>query len=85
MPPIEQFRDEPCLNCGGTYKPAPLPTDAQRKAAADRHNPTPLPLHYDTAPQSVVDELGQLWVCDGCGSGMRGLRARKALDANKGN
>ena len=71
--PIVQHLDEPCLNCGGTYKPAPQPTAEQRARAADRTEPVPLPPHYDTAPQHVVDELGPLYVCDHCGSGMRGL------------
>ena len=73
MKTVTQHLDEPCHNCGGTYHPAPQPTDEQRALAADRTEPVPLPPHYDTAPVHVVLELGPLYVCDGCGSGMRGL------------
>lgn len=67
--PIILHPGDPCPSCGGALVKAPQPTADQRKAAentkdADRW--IPLPPHYDTAPQAVVDELGPLYRCERC-------------------
>lgn len=62
---------EPCPACGGDLKPAPVPTAAQRHAAADHENPVPLPAHFDTATEEFRAEHGALSRCVGCGYASR--------------
>ena len=57
---------DPCPQCGSELKAALVPSDAQRKAAADRDNPSPVPPHYDTAAKDFVAEHGALYRCVGC-------------------
>lgn len=61
---------DPCPGCGGSFRKCPQPTPAMRKVAentTDANRWVPIPPHYDTAPLEVVEELGELWKCTGCG------------------
>lgn len=55
-----------CPACNGDLKPVPAPSDAQRAAAANRDNPTPLPPTVDHATPEQIAELGDLHRC-ACG------------------
>lgn len=72
---------DPCPGCGGELHHAPQPTEAERRKAADRENPQPLPPHYDTAPADVVEERGELYSCAKCGPQVR----YKAPEADRGD
>jgi hypothetical protein len=58
---------DPCPNCTGELKPAPVPTDEQARRLADRENPIVLDRSYDTAPAAVREALGALHRCGTCG------------------
>jgi len=59
---------DPCPGCGGQLRKCPQPTPAMRKQAdSTQLTYVPIPPHYDTAPIEVVQELGELWKCPGCG------------------
>jgi hypothetical protein len=55
-----------CPACSGDLKPVPLPSEAQRAAAANKDNPVPLPPTVDHADPAQIEELGNLHRC-GCG------------------
>jgi hypothetical protein len=58
---------DPCPNCQGELRPAPVPTDAQRARAADRENPIVLDRRFDSATPAQRDDLGALYRCAECG------------------
>jgi hypothetical protein len=58
---------DPCPACSGDLKPIPPPTDAQRAAAANRDNPTPVPPTVDSAEAPFIAEHGDLHRCSSCG------------------
>ncbi len=65
---IELKSGDPCPNCGTGLRVVKLPSDEQRaaaKRAGDEH--VPIPYYLDTAPQTVVDDIGRLHKCDVCG------------------
>lgn len=66
---------DPCPACSGDLHPVPQPSDAQRAAAANRDNPTPLPPTVDHADPLQVAELGDLHRCGTCGYASRVPRA----------
>jgi hypothetical protein len=72
---------DPCPGCGGELRQMRKPTDAERRHAADRDNPLPLPRDCDTAPQEVVDDHGDLFQCATCGPQ---IRYKAPADANAG-
>jgi len=84
MKTIDLHETDACPACNGSFVKCPQPTAEMRTAAASRDDGTyrPIPPNYDTAPQSVVDELGELWKCDGCGMPLRVIPAdTSAADA----
>jgi hypothetical protein len=86
MSTIELKPGDPCPGCGGTLRKAQQPTAAERKraeATTEVSEWVPLPPHYDTAPQHVVDALGELWKCPDCGFPHR-FPAEPAAPAKKG-
>ncbi len=60
-------RGDACPNCGNTFHDAPVPTEAQRAAAANRDDPVALPPYYDTASVEFRAEHGALARCLVCG------------------
>jgi hypothetical protein len=56
-----------CPQCGGTLKPARVPTDAEFAHASDRENPVALPGNSDSASPEQRKELGALHRCMTCG------------------
>jgi hypothetical protein len=60
-----------CPACSGELAPVSKPTDAQRAAANNRDNPTPLPPTVDSATPEQIAELGDLHRCRGCGYSAR--------------
>ena len=72
MPKAVQLKKgDACPSCGGAFKEAPVPTDAQRDAAADKENPVPFPPHFDSASKVQRAELGALSRCTSCGYAAR--------------
>lgn len=69
--PILLTRGDACPNCGGPFRDAPVPTDAQRAAAAHHDDPAFLPPHYDTASVAFRLEHGALARCGVCGYATR--------------
>lgn len=65
--PIELKAGDPCPNCQGELKPAPVPTDEQAAKARDRENPIVLARQFDTATAEQRAELGALHRCATCG------------------
>lgn len=63
---IELARGDACPNDGGTLVRVQVPTAEQRRLAADRENPTPIPAHYDTASDTQRQQLGELFRCERC-------------------
>lgn len=59
-------RGDPCPACGGEFRDAPVPTDAQRAEAARKEDPTPIPPHMDTASPEFRAEYGGLARCTSC-------------------
>lgn len=62
---------DPCPNCGDPVKLMPLPSDEQRRKAADRYEPIPIPQTFDTATPEQIDEHGRLYRCVPCWSQFR--------------
>lgn len=52
-----------CANCGGPVGLVPLPSDEERKAAADMTNYVQIPTTKDTAPAKFIEENGRLYRC----------------------
>lgn len=67
MKTIELKRGDPCPRCGGFFKPARVPTDAEFAHAFDRENPGTLPENADTASPDQRAALGVLHRCPSCG------------------
>lgn len=65
--PIEWHPGDACPNCGrDTMLKIPRPPADRVKASKDAMYGTPVPQRYDTAPDDVIDELGDLYRCDPC-------------------
>lgn len=67
MKVIDLKRGDACPRCGGSFKAARVPTDAEHAKAFDRENPTALPEFSDTASPDQRAELGALHRCMTCG------------------
>ena len=65
--PKELRAGEPCPNCTGDLKPAPVPTDEQLVKLQDKENPITLARQYDTASAAQRADLGVLHRCVECG------------------
>jgi hypothetical protein len=61
----------PCPNCGGEMRKVPRPSPERVKASKDPAQGTPVPQTFDTAPDEVIDELGDLYRCTPCDSKVR--------------
>lgn len=68
---IEWHVGDPCPNCGGPVPLVPRPPADRVLAAKDPANGVPVPQIYDTAPEHVIDELGDLYRCRPCWSNFR--------------
>lgn len=66
MEPKDLKRGDTCPNCGGSFKAARVPTDADFARATDRENPQALPGNSDTASPAQRAELGALHRCQSC-------------------
>jgi Zn ribbon nucleic-acid-binding protein len=75
-----------CPACSvASSSPFPQPSDAQRAAAANHDNPTPLPPTVDHASPEQVAELGDLHRCTTCGYSSRAVKTEaKAKKTGKG-
>jgi hypothetical protein len=71
-------RGDACPRCGGSFKAARVPTDAEFAKAFDREDPTALPEFSDTAAPDFREEHGALHRCLSCG-----YQTRFALDDAK--
>lgn len=69
--PIEWKVGDPCPNCGREMRKISRPSPERVRAAADGLNGVPVPQTFDTAPDHVIDELGDLYRCDPCWSQVR--------------
>lgn len=67
MKVITLKRGDACPRCGGSFKAARVPTDAEYAKAFDREDPTALPEFTDTAAPDFRAEHGALHRCLGCG------------------
>ncbi len=67
MEPKVLKRGDACPACGGTLRPARVPSDDEYRKAFDRENPIALPPGSDTASPDQRADLGQLFRCQSCG------------------
>lgn len=73
-----------CPRCGGSFKAARVPTDAQYAKAFDSEDPTSLPEFSDTAPPDFRAEHGDLFRCMNCGYQTRFVVEAPKTDAPVG-
>lgn len=69
--PKEWKVGDPCPNCGREMRLVPRPSPERARASLDPVNGVPVPQTFDTAPDHVIDELGDLHRCDPCDSKVR--------------
>jgi len=84
MEPKALVRGDKCPRCTGSFKAAPVPTDAQYAKAFDRELAPGLPEGFDTAAPDVRAELGDLHRCTTCGYAVRFLAEKPAAAATVG-
>lgn len=81
MKVITLKRGDACPRCGGAFKAARIPTDAEYAKAFDQENPTSLPEFSDTASPDFRAEHGDLYRCTDCSYQTRFVAETPAADA----